>query len=138
MNSIAGILTFCGSCVMFWTTPVFAQQGAQVPSQAAMDEMVATYCKAWGEADLDRRRKLLEKVWTPEGTYTDPQTHAEGREALLAHISGFLRKLPGARIVPTSRADFHDGVLRFTWRIISKDGTTAGEGMDFGEVTGKG
>jgi len=111
--------------------PVPAQQ---VPSQSALDDVVKTYCAAWNEQDAQRRRELLEKAWSPEGTYTDPQSHVEGREALVEHIGKFLKNSPGARIVQSSRADFHHGMFRFAWKFIGGDGKTVMEGVDFGAL----
>jgi len=114
-----------------FASPASAQQ---VSSQGALDELVKVYCAAWSEPDVQRRRELLEKVWSSAGTYTDPQSHVEGREALIKLIGGFLQKSPGARIIPSSHADFHHGMLRFTWKFIGGDGKTVIEGIDFGAL----
>lgn len=115
-----------------------AQPRLDKAAQAKVDETVDTYAAAWNEPDVAARRRLLEKAWAVDGTYTDPTVHLEGREALVQHISGFLKSLPGARIAPTSRADVHHGLLRFTWRIVKADGTPLTEGIDFGELHSEG
>ena len=51
-------------------------------------------------------------IFAVDGGYTD------SGDALVQHITGFLKGLPGATISPTSRADVHHGMLRFTWRIV--------------------
>ena len=104
----------------------------QVPSQNALDELVKMYCAAWNEPDARHRRELLEKVWASEGTYTDPQSYVEGREALVEHIGRFLKNSAGARIIQSSRADFHHGMFRFVWKLVGGDGKTVMEGIDFG------
>jgi hypothetical protein len=109
-------------------------QRLDAAAQARVDETVGAYAAAWNEPDLAARRLLLDKAWATGGTYTDPTVHLEGREALAQHITGFLKSLPGAKIIPTSRADVHHGTLRFSWRILKPDGTTLSEGMDFGEL----
>ena len=106
-----------------------AQQGT---SQGALDELVKMYAAAWNEPDAQHRRELLEKAWASEGTYTDPQSHVEGREALVEHIGKFLKNTPGARIIQSSHADFHHGMFRFTWKFVGGDGKTVMEGIDFG------
>jgi hypothetical protein len=106
----------------------------QVPAQGALDEVVKAYCAAWNEPDAQHRRELLEKAWSPAGTYTDPQSHVEGREALVEHIGRFLKNSPGARILQSSRADFHHGMFRFTWKLVGGDGKTVIEGIDFGTL----
>src|SRR5262245_9290550 len=124
------------SCLILLFTALFAGSASaqQVPSQGALDDLVKGYSAAWNEPDAQHRRELLEKVWASEGTYTDPQSHVEGREALVEHIGRFLKNSPGARIIQSSRADYHHGMFRFTWKFIGGDGKTVMEGIDFGAV----
>ncbi|MBI1885935.1 MAG: nuclear transport factor 2 family protein [Chloroflexi bacterium] len=100
--------------------------------------IVEGYGGAWNETDEGARRRLLEKCWADGGTYTDPQSHAEGRDALSALIGGFQQQMPGARIEATSGADVHHNVLRFTWKLLGPQGNTVMEGVDFGELDGDG
>jgi len=106
-------------------------------TQTSIETTIAAYAAAWNEPDDAARRHLLETAWAASGTYTDPTAHVEGRAALVQHIAGFLKSSPGARIVATSRADSHHGMLRFSWRLIRADGTTI-DGMDFGELDSEG
>jgi len=126
ISRFAIAFTFC--------VAVFAGSAAaqQVPSQGALDELVKMYAAAWNEPDAQHRRELLEKAWASEGTYTDPGSHVEGREALVEHIGKFLKNTPGARIIQSSHADFHHGMFRFTWKFVGGDGKTVMEGIDFG------
>ena len=106
----------------------------QQPSQAALDRTVADYGAAWNEPDPARRRVLLEKVWAPGGTYTDPTTHVDGIDGLLAAIEGFQKQFPGVKIAVTSQADVHHGVLRFSWRMTDASGAARIDGIDFAEL----
>ena len=117
--------------------------GAQQPrmdkeTQAKIDDTIAAYAAAWGEPDVAKRRELLEKAWATDGVYIDPTAHVEGREALVQHISGFLKSLPGHRIEATSRTDVHHNQLRFSWRLLKPDGSVLTEGMDFGALDSAG
>jgi len=100
----------------------------------SISETVAAYAAAWLETDEAKRRRLLEAAWADDGVYTDPTAHVEGRDALVAHIEGFLVQMPGARIRPTSGVDVHHDRLRFTWLMDGADGKPMMEGIDFGEV----
>jgi hypothetical protein len=115
-----------------------AQQAEQRPSQVELDEIVKIYCDAWSETGIDKRRQLLERVWVEEGTYTDPVSHVEGRDALVNRITAHFQKFPGTQIVPSSHADLHHGMIRFTWKFIDADGKVRNEGIDFGELTSDG
>jgi hypothetical protein len=97
-------------------------------------QIAETYGAAWNETNEGKRRALLEQAWADDGVYTDPQSHVEGRDALVALITGFQQTMPGARIVPTSAADEHHGQIRFTWRMDGADGKAVMEGIDFGEL----
>lgn len=129
MNKISRFAIALTLCMALFAWTASAQQ---VPSQGALDEIVKMYSAAWNEPDAQHRRELLEKVWASGGTYTDPQSHVEGREALVEHIGRFLKNSPGARIIPSSQADFHHGMFRFTWKFVGGDGKTLMEGIDFG------
>ncbi len=94
-------------------------------------EVLDTYGEAWNEQDEAKRRQLLEACWADDGTFTDPQSDVAGREALIAHIAEFQSQFAGARILPTSTADEHHGMVRFTWRIVAADGSTMLDGIDF-------
>jgi SnoaL-like protein len=134
------------NCVRFLLIVVFAclggaasaQQAEQRPSEIELDETVKIYCDAWSEKDIDKRRQLLERVWVEDGTYTDPVSHVEGRDALVNRVTAHLEKFPGTQIVPSSHADLHHGMIRFTWKFIGSDGKIRNEGIDFGEITSDG
>ncbi len=103
-------------------------------------QVVEAYAAAWCEPDEAVRRRLLERAWTDDGTYTDPLAHVAGREALVQHIGVFHQQAPGARIVRASGIDEHHRLLRFGWRILgaTQPPLTALEGCDFGELADDG
>jgi SnoaL-like protein len=96
-------------------------------------DTVGIYVAAWNEPDEEKRRHLLEQAWADEGTYTDPQSHVAGRDALIPLISEFQRRFQGTRIELSSSVDEHHGLLRFAWRIVGPSGPVK-DGMDFGEL----
>jgi hypothetical protein len=95
---------------------------------------VAGYVAAWDVPDENERRALLERAWTDDGVYCDPRAVVEGREALVAHIGGFHRGFPGARLVTASGVDAYDGYVRFAWQLLDPGGAVTLEGIDFGEI----
>jgi hypothetical protein len=97
-------------------------------------QIVDTYGASWNETDVAKRRQLLEQAWADDATYTDPQSHAEGPDALVELIGGFQAQFAGAKIVATSAADVHHEKFRFTWAMQAADGSTMMEGIDFGEL----
>jgi hypothetical protein len=101
----------------------------------ALERLIDTYCAAWSEAELDRRRQTLDEIWASNATYTDPRAHLIGAEALCAHIGTVLAGRPGARIIRTSVLDCHHGLLRFAWRVVQADGSLLPEGLDVAEIS---
>ena len=92
------------------------------------------YGAAWCEPDEDKRRALLEKAWTGNGTYQDPSSQATNREELISLIGGMHKKFPGSGVVITSGASEHHGRIYFEWQMVTGDGNIAIKGVDFGTI----
>jgi hypothetical protein len=101
---------------------------------SGVDAVVGAYGAAWMDVDDAERRRLLEIAWSEDGVYQDPTADVSGREALVQHIAGFRKRLPGSKIVITSGVDHHHGKFHFLWKMIGPDGRTTLEGRDFGEL----
>jgi hypothetical protein len=128
-----------GTTAFVWYPIILhAQEKLDPATQAAIDETIAVYCEAWGEANPERRLQMLNRVWDPTATYVDPISRADSRDALIARIEAFQKRYPGARIIPLSHADVHHDMLRFTWRFVLADGSTRNEGIDFGLLASDG
>ena len=97
--------------------------------------LIDTYCQAWSASEEAERSRLLQQVWSPKATYTDPTAHAEGTAELLAHIAAVIARRPGSRVLRTSPVDQHHGVARFAWRAIEADGTELPEGIDIAFIS---
>ena len=102
---------------------------------AALEQLIDTYCEAWSEPNPVQRVRILQAIWDPDATYTDPRTHTTGIEQLSAHIGKILSGRPGAKVVRTSAVDTHHGLVRFAWRVVQVDGTMLPEGIDFAEIS---
>ena len=107
------------------------------PSRSAQDleGLIDRYCLAWSDPDPVRRAALVEEVWAPDATYTDPTVHARGAAELVAHIGRVVARRPGARVVRTSNVDLHHGIVRFAWHLVQADGTALPDGLDVAELT---
>jgi hypothetical protein len=100
----------------------------------ALEALITGYTSAWGENDPLKRRALLEEVWEADGVYTDPQTHAPGRDALDAHLAGFQASIPGATFTLNGAVDHHHNAVRFFWTLHMPGGQEI-PGMDYGEIS---
>lgn len=97
-------------------------------------EIVTKYMAAWNEADIARRKALLEQCWADGGVYVDPGVELAGRDALAQHISKMQAGRPGARLVFMSGVDVHHRVVRFLWRLVRADRTCGDTSIDVGEI----
>ena len=129
------IRLFAGSILLVMTIfGIVREADAATPAERAKASL-QNYVKAWNEPDTEKRKALLKTTWTEGGTYTDPSAHVEGRDALVAHIEGFLSnpQFKGFSIVRASDIDLHHQVFRFEWEMKDPSGNTVTAGIDYGE-----
>ena len=108
-----------------------AQQAAHTLSP---DSAVVLYCAAWNTDDKTARDRLLARVWTPDGVYSDPNpTRTVGRAALSDTIAALQHRYPGARF-RCSAPQVHHSAMRTTWIFRKPDGSEIARGMDFFEL----
>ncbi len=100
--------------------------------------LIDRYCDVWNEPDPGRRAALLEAVWAPGASYTDPSVHAAGGDELLAHIAKVRGRRPGAKVLRTSAVDAHHGLARFAWHVVQADGVALPDGLDIAFISGDG
>jgi len=74
------------------------------------------YIDAWNEADAPARRKLLDELYRPEATYTDPLAAVAGVDAIDEMIAGVREQFVGMRF-GLGPVDGHHDQLRFTWTL---------------------
>ena len=108
------------------------------PENRELLRTIDIYCAVWNEPEEQRRRALLNSVWSANATYTDPTVVANGAEELLAHINTVRARRPGASIARTTALDEHHGYVRFGWRVAQSDGSLLREGIDIAEVSDSG
>src|SRR5258706_15773185 len=98
-----------------------------------IDAVIGKYAAAWSEPDPALRKTLLEAVWSSEGSYTDPLSHAANRAELDSLISQFLKGNPGAKFTVKGKVDCHHRHIRFYWT-VHLVGDRELSGMDYGEM----
>jgi hypothetical protein len=82
-----------------------------------MQEMVERYLAAWNETDARRRRELVDAVWAPDGSYTDPLADARGRAEIDGLIGAVQQQFPGFVFTLGGPVDAHHNQARFTWHL---------------------
>lgn len=80
-----------------------------------LETLVDTYCRAWFDPDLAKRRQLLFQSVEPEVTYVDPSVQIAGFEMLASHIEKTRETRPGFWLERTTLVDSHHNFIRFGW-----------------------
>jgi hypothetical protein len=91
---------------------------------------VDTYFDAWNEADGAARRALLERCLTGDVELVDENGRFRGYDGLGDLMARFQEQLPGGRVVKSSGIDQFDGIARYSWDIVDREGNTVMVGLD--------
>src|SRR5690348_4516830 len=95
-----------------------AQPQSQSQRRAVMsnaNEAVVRYLAAWNEPEAKRRRELVAKAWTDDGTYVDAAREGRGHDGLDTMIATAQQHFPGYRLRLASGIETHHEYLRFSW-----------------------
>jgi hypothetical protein len=95
---------------------------------------LSTYLDAWNETDPTRRAELVERVWAPDGTLTDPPLAAAGHAAIGELHAALQAQFPGHRFRQATGIDAHHDRFRVGWELVGPDGAVALAGTDFGQL----
>jgi hypothetical protein len=99
-----------------------------------LTELIDTYIQMWNETDAERRREMIEQVWTKTASYVDPMMQAEGHTGINAMVQGVQDGFPGYRFRRTSAVDAHHDRVRFAWELGPESGAAFAGGVDFGVI----
>ncbi len=87
------------------------------------------YLETWNTADSAIRRKLLDELYLPAATYTDPLAAVAGTAAIDEMIAAVRQQFPGMRFT-LGPVDGHHDQLRFTWTLAVPDAEPLIVGFD--------
>jgi hypothetical protein len=93
-------------------------------------QVVTRYLEAFNETDVDRRRVLLEALYTPDCTYTDPHVDLQGPEQIDGFIAQTQQRFPGFTFNLGGVIDAHHNQARFQWHAGPADAPDAYVGFD--------
>src|SRR5947208_16449762 len=82
---------------------------------STINELVVNYLAAWNERDDNRRRDLVARTWTEDGSYVDAHRRAAGHAELDAMIKVAQDQFPGYRLRLVSGIEAHNAHARFSW-----------------------
>ena len=99
---------------------------------------VDTYLSAWNEPDPSAAGRLVEQVWAPDGTLTDPPMAAAGHAGISEMHGALQGQFPGHRFRRASAVDVHHDRFRVGWELVGPDGAVALAGTDVGQLADDG
>lgn len=77
--------------------------------------LVGQYIAIWNESDDRLRQALIEEVFTPNATYTDPNIVARGAAAISDYLAVAQRNFTGIPFTSGPVLTHHD-VVHFAWQ----------------------
>ena len=80
-----------------------------------VNQTVIRYIQAWNERDPKRRRDIVAKAWTEDGSYIDSHRNGTGHAAIDAMIAAAQDQFPGYRVNLVSGIEAHNQFVRFSW-----------------------
>ncbi|MGH2448646.1 MAG: nuclear transport factor 2 family protein [Chloroflexota bacterium] len=102
------------------------------------EQAMTTYVALWNATDEKERRQLAEDALTEDAVIIYPGVAAHGRDEVVAALSDFRERFPGARFDKSSGVEQHHGWLRASWRMRQADGSVRLDGEDVAELTDDG
>ncbi len=96
--------------------------------------VIDAYLEAYAEEDIERRTKLIEQAWSPDGRLVDPPLEAKGHTGINEQATAVNTHFPGHRFRRTTGVDAHHEFVRFGWELVGPDGAVAIGGTDVGEM----
>ena len=85
-------------------------------------DIVDHYLAAWNERDPARRRDLVARTWTKDGSYVDPARRADGQDAISDMIGEAQSHFPGHSLTLRGAGQAHADRLRFSWSLAPDGG----------------
>jgi len=135
LQAIVGVASSPALSVPAWSQP----QSQRRTAMSNANDVVVRYLAAWNEGDPKRRRELVAKAWTEDGSYVDGAREGRGHDSLDAMIAMAQGHFPGYRLGLASGIEAHHDYLRFSW---VAGGTAEAplyiKGTDFVAVAGDG
>ncbi|GAA3830974.1 MULTISPECIES: nuclear transport factor 2 family protein [Amycolatopsis] len=79
--------------------------------------LAQAYIDVWNETDGDKRRALVEELFTPDATYTDPIGAVRGTAAIGDFVGAAQAQFAGLEFSLGGTVDGHHDQARFTWHL---------------------
>ncbi|PXY22385.1 nuclear transport factor 2 family protein [Prauserella muralis] len=85
-----------------------------MPDYTALAER---YIEIWNTTDADKRRALVERLFTPDATFTDPVGSVSGWAGIDEFVGGAQAQFAGLSFRLGGAVDGHHDLARFHWHL---------------------
>jgi hypothetical protein len=92
-----------------------AARNQRSTNMSTVNEIVAGYIAAWNETDPGRRRDIIARTWSDDGSYLDSHRDSTGHDAIDAMIGAVQEHFRGYRFRLSSGIEAHHDRVRFSW-----------------------
>ena len=92
--------------------------------------LVTRYIESFNETDAGRRKEVLDAIYAPDCTYTDPHVDLQGPEQIAVFIEQTHERFPGVTFKLGGEIDAHHNQARFQWHAGPADAPDAFIGFD--------
>jgi hypothetical protein len=82
-------------------------------------DLAKRYIETWNETDGERRRRLIEDLYTEDGSYTDPLVEAVGWDVIDQTLGAVQQQFAGLEFSLAGDVDGHHDTARFTWHLAA-------------------
>ncbi len=103
-----------------------------------LSTVIDAYLEAYAEEDLEKRTKLIEQAWSPDGRLVDPPLEGQGHDGISEQATAVNTHFPGHRFRRVTGIDAHHEFVRYGWELVGPDGAVAVAGIDVGEISADG
>jgi hypothetical protein len=97
----------------------------------SINETVDCYIAAWNTSDRERRRELVARAFSEDGSYLDPLMAGEGIDGIADMIGAAQEQFPGHSFTLAGKPDVHHDRARFEWSLAANGGAPVARGIDF-------
>jgi hypothetical protein len=101
----------------------------------SVTQLVGKYIAIWNESDDGARKALVDEVFAPNATYTDPNITAEGAAAIGEYIAAAQKNFTGMLFTHGAVLTHHDAV-HFAWEVGPTGGAPVVSGFDVATFEG--
>jgi hypothetical protein len=83
-----------------------------------VNDLITSYLAAWNERDARRRKELIAKTWSDDGSYVDPARNGNGHDGVCAMMATVHERFgPEYRFHLKSTDKAHHQYVRFQWEV---------------------